>query len=73
MQANVSLTGIIKKIVSTVISLKVLFETKMQIHFSDFFIGICIKICIWHFYIYAILLDATVFLHINFSSSVSSL
>lgn len=36
MQANVSPTGIIKKILSTVISLKVLFETKMQIHFSDF-------------------------------------
>lgn len=42
----------------------------MQIHFSDFFIDICIKICIWHFYIYLIPLDITVFLHINFSSCV---
>lgn len=37
MQAHVSPTGIIKETVLVVTSLKVLFETKMQLHFSDFY------------------------------------
>lgn len=64
MQDNASPTEIIKKLISTVISPKVLYETK--IHFL-IFIDICIKICIWHFYIYLIPVDIIVSVHeLNF-------